>query len=159
ALKTIQCLLLGVIFFGFFGDSVFAFDLVDFIAQPTFESHTLSTGEFIHFTDEGGGSPLGQPVRQYKNGNWEQFYIGSWIYRREDTSWQVGGVDPLCTNGNRAIYTLDSEVGSCSYPNGASPNSDGAGWAPGYGSSEGDTWTQQTHNIVPIDSGVAAGVY
>lgn len=155
---TLFAVIIGI-FIGFVKvDAAHAFDLIEFIARPEFSAHTLSTGEFIRYTSEGGGSTLGDPVRQYKNGNWEQFYLGTfWIYRREDTSWQVGGVDPLCENGNRAIYTQDT--GPCNYSPGSVPATDGAGWAPARGSSVNQVWSSQAHNIVPIDSGVGPGVY
>ncbi len=141
-------------------------DLRDFIAQEYFDEHGLSSGETVYYTNEGGSASLGVPVRQYKNSNWEQFFIGSdWIYRREDTSWAPIGPNPTpsgdatCTNGNKAIYTLDTA--GCSYSEGDTPGSDGAGWAPATGTVVGPAggWTQQTHTIMPIDAGVSPGEY
>src|SRR4030042_4282167 len=72
-------------------------DLREYVAGADFTEHTLSTGEVIRFSGEGGGSGA---VRQYKNTNYEQFFVhGDGIYRREDTSWAPvpGFGDAICT--------------------------------------------------------------
>jgi hypothetical protein len=128
-------------------------DLRDYIAGVDFVPHSLSTGESVYFTGDGGSGP-GTAVRQYKNSNYEQFFIGNTIYRREDTSWAPlpGFGDAQCANGNKAIYFLDP--GCSQYSEGQSISSDGARWGPFSPTvSVGETWTQQTHQIVTIDSG------
>lgn len=145
-------------------------DLVEFIAGENFADHALSTGEYVYFTDEGGDSSGdiagARPVRQYKNSNWEQFYIGTdWIYRREDTSWAPQGAtdpsgDATCQNGSKAIYTLD--IPNQTYSPGQNPSSDGKGWAPARGTAfntPSGSWNQQSHTIMPIDAGVDPGTY
>jgi hypothetical protein len=131
-----------------------AVDLTNFIAQPTFPTHTLSTGEVVEYRSEGSGD--GTPVRQMKNNNYEQFFLKSdGIYRREDTSWApFGGAQAVCENGNKAAYTLDSSatcVGA-----GQTPLTDGARWLP-YNVEVGQVYPQQTHNILSFDTKVPAG--
>ncbi len=128
------------------------FDLQDFIAQPYFPTHTLSTGEVVSFTSEGGPGPEA-PVRQYKNANYEQLYVGaSGIFRREDTSWAPDGQDAICNNGNKAFYTLDKSDPCIPYTNGDSVANNPAFWAPATGSSVGQSWNQSPHQVVTIDS-------
>lgn len=151
-LFTLAFFLVG--FFVFGTGHVYAFDLINFIAQPTFPDHSLSTGEAVSYTSEGGSGPASTAVRQYKNSNYEQFFVGSnGIYRREDTSWAPNGADAICGNGNRAAYTLDGTDYCTEYADGATVNSNsGAWWAPATGSFVGQQWQQQRHQIVPIDT-------
>lgn len=129
-------------------------DLTNFIAQPTFPAHTLSTGEVVEYRSEGSGD--GTPVRQMKNSNYEQFFLkDDGIYRREDTSWApFAGAQAVCENGNKAAYTLDASatcVGA-----GQTPLTDGARWLP-YNVEVGQVYAQQTHNILSFDTKVPAG--
>ena len=74
------------------GNTAFAqtVNVTEYVANTSFPIHSLSTGEVIRYTPEGSGD--GSPVRQYKNNNWEQFFVkGDGLYRREDTSWAPDG--------------------------------------------------------------------
>lgn len=129
-------------------------DLREYIADPSFTPHSLSTGEQIRYAAEGGTGPEGsQPARMYKNANYEQIFVGpGGIYRREDTSWapQPGFGDAHCSSsGEKAIYTLDP--GCTYYTDGAAITSDGAKWAPAT-ATIGQSWSTQPHQIVTIDS-------
>lgn len=121
----------------------------DFIAGPDFIPHYLSTGEYVRFSGEGGPGP-GTPVRQYKNANYEQFFIqGGAILRREDTSWAPlpGWGNATCSDGGKAIYTL--APGCKEYSNGEEVSGDGVQWLPA-SITVGQTYAQQTHQIVTI---------
>ncbi len=129
-------------------------DLTKFIAQPHFPQHYLSSGESVYYTSEGEGD--GTPVRQYKNSNYEQFFLkNDGIYRREDTSWApFAGAQAICDNGNKAAYTLDSS--STCVGAGQTPLTDGARWI--YNRVQvGQVYPQQTHNILSFDTKIPAG--
>lgn len=133
------------------------FNLNEYIAGPGFTPHSLSTGEYIHF--EAGPSSGG--VKQFKNDNYEQFFIQTdGVYRREDTSWAPlpGFNDALCANGNKAIYALDPGCDPNPFPVNTEVTTNGAFWAPSV-VSEFETWPTGAHQIVPIDSGTASGSY
>lgn len=139
----------------FIKNEVFAWDLAEYIAGEDFIPHSLSTGEYIHFTAEGGTNG----IRQYKNNNYEQFFIKSdGIYRREDTSWAPldGFKDAHCTNGNKAIYALHP---SLNFTGGDVANETGTLWAPRIVNEIGVPWNTQDGTIVPVDSGVSTGEY
>jgi len=145
------------LFFGYtllHGSTAFAqtVNVTEYVANTSFPIHSLSTGEVIRYTPEGSGE--GSSVRQYKNSNWEQFFIkGDGLYRREDTSWAPdGGAQAACENGNKVIYTLDATA-TCAQP-GDTALTDGAKWLPS-AVTVGQVYTQQTHNILPIDSGIS----
>ncbi len=148
--------ILITIFFGFEVSAQGWVDFRNYIAQPHFVPHTLSTGEHIHFTGEPGSGG----VRQYKNTNYEQFFIrGDGYYRREDTSWapvMPGFQDALCVNGNKAIYALYPQQET--FNPGDEVTGTGSFWAP-TGASVGDSWLTGAHMIVPVDSGVRSGEY
>ncbi len=129
-------------------------DLRNFIAQPDFPTHSLSTGEVVSYESLGSGD--GTPVRQFKNDNYEQFFLkDDGIYRREDTSWApFAGAQAICSNGNKAAYTLDSSS-TCATP-GQTPLTDGARWLPNT-VVVGQSYPQQTHNILSFDTKVPAG--
>lgn len=131
-----------------------AVDIREYIAGTDFVPHTLSTGESVYFTGDGGEGP-GTPVRQYKNANYEQFFIGDTVYRREDTSWAPleGWGDAYCSNGNKAVYLVDP--GCVQYAEGQSFSSPGSRWGPTSPYiTVGQSWSQGNHQIVTIDSGV-----
>ncbi len=137
-------------------NKIYAYDLTEYIARPTFVEHSLSTGERIWFSEEPGAGG----VRQYKNDNYEQFFIkDDGYYRREDTSWapRPGFQDAHCGNGNKAIYALDPNPNG-SFPAGTEITSTGAFWAPDE-AEVGDIWDTGAHTIVPIDSGEPSGSY
>lgn len=140
--------------------------ITDFIAQPNFPPHTLSTGEFLQYSGEGGNAEAPVPAgaiaaRQYKNDNWEQFFVdASGVYRREDTSWQIGGRDPICAeSGNRAYFALDASP--TVYAEGVRISTGGALWLPNFdaSSSVGQTFAQGVHQVFTADSGVPPGTY
>ncbi len=60
-------------------DTATTVDLRDYIANPNWgpaQDHSLSTGEAISYTGDGGTGPNGAAaVRQHKNSNWEQFFV------------------------------------------------------------------------------------
>jgi hypothetical protein len=150
---------LALILFFLQNSNALAVDLADYIAGPNFLDHTLSTGEQIHFTGE-GGTGLGIAARQYKNNNYEQFFIGpNGIYRREDTS---GGLRPglqeaHCPDGSKTVYTLDSRP-CTQYATGDQITTDGTLWAP-RNATQGSTWITQAHQILTVnfDQLVATG--
>ncbi len=140
--------------------------ITNYIAQPNFPPHTLSTGEFLQYSGEGGNpeSPLpGSAIaaRQYKNDNWEQFFSdASGVYRREDTSWQIGGRDPICAqSGNRAYFAMDSS--GTVYADGIRMSTGGTLWLPNFDapSSVGQTFNQGVHQVFTADAGVPPGTY
>ncbi|MFA6602852.1 MAG: hypothetical protein WCT01_03550 [Candidatus Shapirobacteria bacterium] len=133
----------------FFPVTAHAQNFEGFIAPPAGSCHALSTGEQICYTNEGGAGP-GSPVRMYKNGNYEQFYIGGdgSIYRREDTSWATPDWQPVqCDSGGVASYTY-AKCGS--YTSGQSITDDGVRWLPPSGT-EGQVYTTDPFMIVGID--------
>ncbi len=127
-------------------------NVTEYIANTSFPTHSLSTGEVVSYSGAGVGD--GTPVRQFKNNNWEQFFIKpDGLYRREDTSWApaTGNQQAACDNGNKVIYTLDASP-TCVQAGGTALT-DGAKWLP-TNVTVGEVYTQQTHNILPIDSGI-----
>lgn len=123
-------------------------NLADYIAGAGFIEHDLSTGEHVRFTGEGGSGP-GSPVRMYKNGNYEQFFVGSGVYRREDTSWAPlsGFQDATCTGGGKAVLTTDP--GCNQYSEGQGVTNDGALWAPP-SASVGSSWNSASSQLVTV---------
>lgn len=144
-------MLLALLLFLFAGSPspVLAQGFDDFISPPVGSCHALSSGEQICYTSEGGAGP-GSPVRMYKNGNYEQYYIGAdgSIYRREDTSWATPDWQPVqCDTGGVASYTY-AKCGS--YSSGQTISDDGVKWLPPSGS-EGDVFQTDPFMIVGIE--------
>jgi hypothetical protein len=131
--------------------SLYALDLRPFVVPANAPDHSLSTGELIHYTNDGSPGPA-SPKRMYKNQNYEQFfYDDSHIYRREDTSWATPDwKDVQCSNGDRGAYTLARCTGA-SYSTGSSITADGIRWIPS-GMTPGQTTQSELFDVVPISA-------
>lgn len=131
-----------------------AVNFSDFILPSSGHSHSLSTGENIRFSSDGGSGP-GSPVRMYKNNNYEQFFLGAdgSVYRREDTSWATPDwQDVICSGNGRASYTLASC--SLNYSSGQIVTTDGIRWLPPSGT-VGQIFPSESFKVVPISQSSA----
>jgi hypothetical protein len=133
-------------------------NITDFVTPLTAISQagfSISSGETIKYASQPGDA--GGTIRMYKNTNWEQFVVdGSWIRRREDTSWAPQGDVHCNTPGDpRAVYTLTADA-----PPGDNAQVPGsAGWLPVSVSFTAFKASQGSSNmsIVPIDMTKVAG--